>query len=83
MKVGFQLDPIESLNLKTDSTLPIIFESQKRKNRNFYYLPGSLTFKNNSVYAMTREVKFKKNNLNDFSLVSCNLQILINLITFL
>ena len=68
MKVGFQLDPIESLNLKTDSTLPIIFESQKRKNRNFYYLPGSLTFKNNSVYAMTREVKFKKNNLNDFSL---------------
>ena len=68
MKVGFQLDPIESLNLKTDSTLPIIFESQKRKNRNFYYLPGSLTFKNNSVYAMTREVKFKKNNLNDFSI---------------
>ena len=68
MNVGFQLDPIESLNLKTDSTLPIIFESQKRKNRNFYYLPGSLTFKNNSVYAMTREVKFKKNNLNDFSL---------------
>lgn len=68
MKVGFQLDPIESLNFKTDSTLPIIYESQKRKNRNFYYLPGSLTFKNNSVYAMTREVKFKKNNLNDFSI---------------
>ena len=68
MKVGFQLDPIESLNFKTDSTLPIIYESQKRKNRNFYYLPGSLTFKNNSVYAMTREIKFKKNNLNDFSI---------------
>ena len=40
MKVGFQLDPIESLNLKTDSTLPIIFESQKRKIEIFIIYQG-------------------------------------------
>ena len=67
MNVGFQLDPIESLNIKTDSSLPLIYESQKRKNKNFFYLPSSLTYKNNSVFALTREVKFNSNNLKDFS----------------
>ena len=45
MKFGFQIDPIHTLNHNTDSTLPMIFESQKRKNRNFIFSPSSLTFK--------------------------------------
>mgnify|MGYP001297789715 CR=1 FL=1 len=61
MNIGFQIDPIEKLNHKTDSTLPIILESQKRKNKNFYFIPSTLTFKNNSVYALTREVKLNNN----------------------
>ena len=51
MNVGFQIDEIDKLNIKTDSSLPLILESQKRKNKNFYFLPSSLTFKNNLVYA--------------------------------
>ena len=39
MKIGFQIDDIHVLNLKTDSTLPIILESQKRNNKNYYFLP--------------------------------------------
>ena len=31
MKIGFQINDIETLNFKTDSTLPIILESQKEK----------------------------------------------------
>ena len=33
MKFGFQIDPIHTLNHNTDSTLPLIFESQKRENK--------------------------------------------------
>ena len=61
MKIGFQIDVIESLNVKTDSTLPIILESQKRKNKNYYFLPSSLTYKNGSVHAEIREIKFNDN----------------------
>ena len=68
MKVGFQIDALDSLNFRTDSSLPIILESQKRKNQNFCFLPSSLTYKNNSVFALAKEIKFKNNQLNSFSL---------------
>ena len=68
MKVGFQIDAIESLNVKTDSTLPIILESQKRKNKNYYFLPTSLTYKNNTVYAEIQEIYFKNSRLENYSL---------------
>ena len=65
MNVGFQIDAIDKLNIRTDSSLPLILESQKRKNKNFYFLPSSLTFKNNFVYANAREIYFKKNNFEN------------------
>ena len=59
MNIGFQIDAIENLNPRTDSSLPIILESQKRKNKNFYFLPSSLTYKNNALYAEAREIIFE------------------------
>ena len=66
MNVGFQIDEIDKLNINTDSSLPLILESQKRKNKNFYFLPSSLTFKNNLVYAQAREISFKDNKLKNY-----------------
>ena len=66
MKIGFQIDEINKLNIKTDSSLPLILESQKRKNKNFYFLPSSLTYKNNLIYAQVREISFKNNKLSNF-----------------
>lgn len=68
MNIGFQTDEIDKLNVKTDSTLPLILESQKRKNKNFFFLPSSLTYKNNHLYAKSREVLFKNNKLSNFIL---------------
>ena len=68
MKIGFQINDIETLNFKTDSTLPIILESQKRKNKNYYFLPSSLTYKNGSVHAEIREIKFNDNKLKQYSI---------------
>jgi glutathione synthase len=68
IKVGFQTDAIENLNFKTDSSLPLMYESQKRKYTNYFFLPDSLTYKNRSVYARAQQIKFKKNNFNDYVL---------------
>ncbi len=68
MNIGFQIDEIEKLNFKTDSTLPLILESQKRRNKNFYFLPSSLTYKKNYLYAQVREISFKNNRLSNYVL---------------
>ena len=67
MKYGFQIDPVHTLNHDTDSTLPMIFESQKRKNRNFIFSPSSLIFKKNTLYAIVKEIKFKNDKLSSYS----------------
>ena len=41
MKFGFQMDPVHTLNHTTDSTLPMMLESQRRKNRNYIFSPSS------------------------------------------
>tara|TARA_B100001057_G_C22731111_1_gene903818 strand:- start:309 stop:1229 length:921 start_codon:yes stop_codon:yes gene_type:complete len=68
MLVGFQIDAIETLNLLTDSSMALIYESQVRKNRNFVYQPSTLTFKNNSVYAIGQEIDFKSNKFDSYQL---------------
>ena len=70
MKYGFQIDPVHTLNYDTDSTLPLILESQKRQNRNFIFSPSSLTFKKNTLYALSKEIKFKNNKLSSYSVGS-------------
>ena len=66
MKFGFQMDPVQTLNLNTVSTMPLIFESQKRNNRNYIFNPSSLTFKKNSTFAQVKEIKFKNNKLSSY-----------------
>ena len=68
MKFGFQMDPVHTLNHKTDSTLPLILESQKRKNRNYIFLPSSLTLIKGSLYAQVKEIKFKNDKLDSYTL---------------
>ena len=68
MLIGFQIDSIESLNLLTDSSITLIYESQIRKNKNFIFNPDTLTFKNNSVYAYGQELNFKSKKFNSYQL---------------
>ena len=68
MLVGFQIDAIETLSLLTDSSMTLIYESQLRKNRNFVYQPRTLTFKNNSIYAIGQEIDFKSNKFDSYQL---------------
>ena len=52
------MDHVSELNFKTDSTLPIIYESQKRKNINYIYHPSKLNFEKNKIYAEANQIKF-------------------------
>ena len=70
MNCGFQIDPLHTLNHDTDSTLPMILESQRRKNRNFIFSPVSLTFKKNTLYAYAKEIKFKNSKFSSYSIGS-------------
>jgi glutathione synthase len=64
------MDPVHTLNHNTDSTLPMILESQRRKNQNYIFSPSSLTFKNSYLYAQVKEIKFKNEKLNSYTLSS-------------
>ena len=66
MKIGFQMDLLSELNFKTDSTLPIIYESQKRKNINYIYHPRELYFKNNKVFALANPISFLSSNYQKY-----------------
>tara|TARA_B100000579_G_scaffold413724_1_gene406654 strand:+ start:222 stop:1142 length:921 start_codon:yes stop_codon:yes gene_type:complete len=68
MKIGFQMDYLSVINFKTDSTLPIIYESQKRKNINYIFNPSTLHFEKNNVYAEANQISFKSNNYKKYQL---------------
>ena len=68
MKTGFQMDLLSELNFKTDSTLPIIYESQKRKNINYIYHPRELYLKNNKVFALAHPISFSSSNYQKYKL---------------
>ena len=68
MQAGFQMDDLSVLNFKTDSTLPIIYESQKRKNINYIYHPRDLYLKNNKVFALAHSISFSSTNYQKYKL---------------
>ncbi len=50
-KIAIQMDPLEKIDPKADSTYVIAKEAQKRGYKTFHYLPKNLTLKNNKVFA--------------------------------
>ena len=51
MLVSFQIDHPDSLNYRTDSTLPIILESQKRGFKNYVFQPHNVFMNNKGIFA--------------------------------
>ena len=71
--VAIQGDPIEKINIKTDTTLLLALEAQKRGYTIYYYETKDLTFSNNAVYALSKEVKFSKDKNKFYSIKSLKL----------
>ena len=64
--VAIQGDPINTLNQKTDTTLLLALEAQRRGYRMYYYETKSLTFENGKVYSFCNEVIFYENRKKYF-----------------
>jgi glutathione synthase len=56
--IAIQGDPLNSLNIKTDTTLLLALEAQKRGYKIYYYETKNLTFSNRKIYSLCKEVVF-------------------------
>ena len=54
LKIALQMDPLEKLDLKGDSTFILGLEAIKRGFELYFYSPSDLIYKNNNVYAKTK-----------------------------
>src|SRR5471030_2563065 len=50
LKIAVQMDPIERINIKGDSTFALLLEAQKRGHKLSYYIPDRLAMLNGRVF---------------------------------
>jgi glutathione synthase len=65
-KIAIQMDPLESINIKTDSTYILALEAQKRGYRLFHYLSENLIYENGRVSALGNVFKLFPNKKTFF-----------------
>ena len=51
LKVAFQMDPIERIDIRGDSTFALLLEAQRRGHDVFYYTPDKLSLKDGNLVA--------------------------------
>jgi len=66
--VAIQGDLISSINIKTDTTLLLALEAQRRGYKIYYYETKNLTFLNNKVYALCQEIEFNESKKKFYSI---------------
>ena len=64
LKIALQMDPLERLDLKGDTTFILGHEALKRGFEVYFYSASDLTYKNGFVYANTKilDLAFKNGN---------------------
>ncbi|MFZ5791460.1 MAG: glutathione synthase [Pseudomonadota bacterium] len=68
LAVAIQMDPIEGVNIDTDSTFVLGLEAQRRGHALFHYLPRQLFFREGRVYARARPLQLRRQRGNHFTL---------------
>ena len=79
-KIAIQMDPLESINIKSDSTYILALEAQKRGYQLFHYLPENLIYENGRVFALgnvfklfpNKKIFFKKFKTQKIFLDDCD-----------
>jgi len=56
--IAIQGDPLNSLNRRTDTTLQLALEAQKRGYKIYYYETKNLTFSNGKIFSLCKEIIF-------------------------
>ena len=67
LNIAFLMDPLETLDLKGDTTFALALEAQRRKHKISFFEPKDLILKSNNVYADICKLElFSRNNLSEF-----------------
>lgn len=68
LRVAVQMDPIDSIDIKGDSTFALMLEAQARGHELFYFQPHTLSMKQGDVTATAQRVQVQNEQGNHFSL---------------
>jgi glutathione synthase len=60
MKIAFQMDPIEDVDINADSTFRLAEEAQNRGHDLYVYTPNDLTFNRGKIIAKVRPIRLKR-----------------------
>ena len=59
LNVAVQMDPIERINIRGDSTFALLLEAQARGHRSSYYTPAALAQQSGRVYASIQPIEVR------------------------
>jgi len=68
LKIAVQMDPIQRINIKGDSTFALLLEAQKRGHQLAYYTPDRLALLNNRVFARVESLTVRDKAGDHFTL---------------
>ncbi|MFN3077054.1 MAG: glutathione synthase [Alphaproteobacteria bacterium] len=68
LAVAIQMDPIEGINIDTDSTFVLALEAQRRGHVLFHYVPQQLSYRDFRVHATARPLTVRRERANHFTL---------------
>ena len=68
--IAIQGDSLNSINIKTDTTLLLALEAQKRFYKIYWYQTKDLNFIKNKVYAKAKEVNFFENKKKYYKILN-------------
>ncbi len=67
LNVAFQMDPLETINIDTDSSFMMALEALRRGHRLFHYLPRQLVLEGNQLSATVRPFTVRRERGAHFS----------------
>lgn len=70
LKVAFQMDEMEGINIDGDSTFVLMLEAQQRGFELWHYLANDLSYEDGAVFAEARNVEVRREKGNHFSFLS-------------
>ncbi len=68
LKVAVQMDPIERINIRGDSTFALLLEAERRGHALSYYTPDQLAMRDGKVFASVRPLKVRDKESDHFTL---------------
>ena len=68
LKVAFQMDPIDRIDIRGDSTFALLLEAQARGHELFYYTPQNLALRNGELMAHGHTLKVEDTEGDHYAL---------------